>query len=934
MKRRSFLKSGIILSVGFPYLQSCDFTNKTDEQADKLYQLFLEPPVTSKPFVRWWWNGNRLEEKEILRQLDVMKAGGVGGVEINSIAFPGEADPMDIPSMEWLSPEWINMVKVALKGAEERGMICDIIVGSGWPFGGEFLEAEERTQLLTLSSRQVKGKGVVKWGVKDIFEQASPVIHSNYANPTKELHSAWLAPVKMDTFTPAIALPIDKNATVLEFDIPEGEYVLYVLVKVTAFQAVINGAPGAAGPVLNHFNKEAVNRLLNRMSDKLFPAIEGIKGFRAMFCDSMELEGANWCADFPEEFKARRGYDIIPYLPFILYKVGHMGQAVEGTAATELSGEAQEDIARVKYDFQTVCIELINDRFLVPYTEWCKKHNVLSRIQPYGREYHPLEASMKVDIPECETWLWNPDSRKDTDFAKNPACCNVNKFVASAAHLTGKRLVSCEEITNTGMVFNATLERVKVAGDQSNLSGVTHSILHGFNYSPERAEFPGWIRYGMYFSERNTWWPFFKQWSAYKARLSTVLQNTDFFADIAVMQPLADLWTKYGTQRDPFPALHYPTYQYKVWEAIHQNGNSCDYLSESIVQQATTADGYLTFNDRKYHTLILLKVETMLPETARALANFTQNGGKVIFVEAAPYKSPGLNNYQEQNKQVSDILASMKAANPGSVYLVEAPGDDVLGWFTGLQKQCDITPYLKIDKPSPFVSQIRHQDKQKEVYFFSNYSTDETFTMRVSFPGTNKKAWLWDMETGKRYLLAEESDHTLPLTLPPATSRLIVYEKLDAGDKYPVLPKENSTPVDLSDWDIELFHMDGTQSKPATAALTNWGADPSTQSFAGKVVYKKTQAGQPSYHYINLGKVYGVSEVSINGEELGSRWYGEHKYQIPPHLAEAKELAIQVTITTTTGNYMKFCTDNKTAQTWTRGQDWQPQGMLGPVCLL
>ena len=32
------------------------------------------------------------------------------------------------------------MLKVALDGARERGMICDMIVGSGWPFGGEFLE--------------------------------------------------------------------------------------------------------------------------------------------------------------------------------------------------------------------------------------------------------------------------------------------------------------------------------------------------------------------------------------------------------------------------------------------------------------------------------------------------------------------------------------------------------------------------------------------------------------------------------------------------------------------------------------------------------------------------------------------------------------------------------------------------------------------------
>lgn len=32
------------------------------------------------------------------------------------------------------------MVKVAVDATKERGMIADLIVGSGWPFGAEFLK--------------------------------------------------------------------------------------------------------------------------------------------------------------------------------------------------------------------------------------------------------------------------------------------------------------------------------------------------------------------------------------------------------------------------------------------------------------------------------------------------------------------------------------------------------------------------------------------------------------------------------------------------------------------------------------------------------------------------------------------------------------------------------------------------------------------------
>ena len=58
--------------------------------ANRLYEKFRNPDKSSRLFARWWWNGTRVCEDEILRELDSMKRAGFGGVEINSIAFPGE----------------------------------------------------------------------------------------------------------------------------------------------------------------------------------------------------------------------------------------------------------------------------------------------------------------------------------------------------------------------------------------------------------------------------------------------------------------------------------------------------------------------------------------------------------------------------------------------------------------------------------------------------------------------------------------------------------------------------------------------------------------------------------------------------------------------------------------------------------------------------
>jgi hypothetical protein len=905
--------------------------------------MFQNPPATAKPFVRWWWNGNKLAAGEILRELDVLQAAGIGGVEINSIAFPG-GDDLAIPSMDWLSPEWIEMVKTALHGAKERGMVCDIIVGSGWPFGAEFLAHDERSQLMSLGGRKVRGAGTIALPVADLLAQAAPDIGFKYDGATSDLHALYLAPLQMERFTPPVRLPFDAAADVLQLDIPEGEHVLYALVRVTGFQAVINGAPGAAGPVLNHYRQDVVEKFLARMSDTLFQALDGTDGFRALFCDSMELEGANWCPDFPAEFKRRRGYDVEPYLPFVLYRVGHMGHAIDSADSTQLSGAAREEVARVRHDFFVTCMDIVRDRFLIPYTRWCRKHGCRSRVQAYGREFHPLEASLHVDIPECETWMWSNDGGRDRDLSRRPAYTNVNKFVASAAHFADRRVVSCEEATNTDAVFNATLERLKLTGDQSNLSGVTHSILHGFNYTPPAAPFPGWIRYGMFLNERNPWWPFFPLWAAYKARLSAVLQASDAFADIAVMHPLADMWSLYGPQRDPFPERHYPEYQYRVWEGIHHNGNSCDYISESIIRQSLTANGVLRYAHRQYHTLMLLEVESLSPATASAIARFAESGGRVVLVGRAPYKSTGWKNYKRNDRRVAQTIATMQRRYPAQVFMVDAPADDAVAWFGRIQQQCGIRPYVHIDRPNACVSQIRHRaDDDRTVFFFSNCNADEGYTLQCAFPDIAGVPWLWNPETGERFRYPASADGSLTIQLPPAASQLIVFDTTDdasantAGDaaaEWPAAALSSVTGgVALTDWTLRMEHLNGTVQEQPLPALFDLSADERTRAFAGILYYETTvDAATAAGRRLDLGRVYGVSEVTVDGQLLGCRWYGRHIYRLPNH-PTGQRFTIRVKITTTLGNYFKANPANAIGHAWTRNQPWQPVGLLGPVTM-
>jgi hypothetical protein len=326
----------------------------------------------------------------------------------------------------------------------------------------------------------------------------------------------------------------------------------------------------------------------------------------------------------------------------------------------------------------------------------------------------------------------------------------------------------------------------------------------------------------------------------------------------------------------------------------------------------------------------------MEPATATALANFVRKGGKLIFVEKEPYKSPGLTrNYKANDKKVAETIASIKKSYPSQVFKVSAPADDVIGWFKGIQQQCNIHPYMQIDRPETHVSQIRHQAEGKDIFFVGNCSSDERFTLKASFPDSKGTPCLWDAETGERYRYPAAQGNTLTIDLPPATSQLIVFDTqaADVAD-YPVLPVEKQSGAELTGWNLRMEHINGTTKEKSVSALFDLSSDESVRTFAGYLYYEKKIQGDTSSNWLDLGKVFGVSEVTVNGEKLGCRWYGRHLYRLPENIAKAAEKTVQVKITTTLGNYFKSNPENKVGHGWTNRQPWQPVGLIGPVKLV
>ena len=518
-------------------------------------------------------------------------------------------------------------------------------------------------------------------------------------------------------------------------------------------------------------------------------------------------------------------------------------------------------------------------------------------------------------------------------------------------------------MTNTYTVFNMSLEQLKIGGDQSAMSGMTHSVFHGFNYSPNlEANFPGWVRYGAYYSENNNWWPYFKYYNDYKARLSYALQHGTYYADIAILNPENDMWSTIGMQNEPFPNTTRAPYKTLIWEAINKCGGGVDYVSENIINKSTIKKGNLCFNKRKYNTLMLIDVESLHPETAEQLLRFVETGGKIVCIDTIPYQSLGRPGNHQKNDSLVKATMDKVMQHKEQFVFVEPPKEGFILWYDSLMRQIPpskgargikLPHYLDIENPDPFVMQNRYTtDNGSELILLSNSHRYNAHQTKITFSKAlthKRQAQIWDLQTGKRYALPLDKDGSYTFDLGPVESVLVVFEKskpIDLPIWQPLHTITGTLPaIDISDhWDVALCH---SLLKDTISAhfdtLFDLKDNEAYQHFCGTIIYHKTiNCSRDGVHTVStildLGLVEGVSEVFVNGQSAGVQYFGRRFYDITDYLQEG-ENDLEVRVTTTMGNYLKTFSREENPTTWIyvnhpkRDQPLQPMGLIGPVRL-
>jgi len=286
------------------------------------------------------------------------------------------------------------------------------------------------------------------------------------------------------------------------------------------------------------------------------------------------------------------------------------------------------------------------------------------------------------------------------------------------------------------------------------------------------------------------------------------------------------------------------------------------------------------------------------------------------------------------------MVEKMKAYPHRFIHL-EKPENDYIGWYRKVQERYGINTWLTIEDPDPFLMQVRYSsDDGSEYLFMANSHLHESRFMRLHFSAALSRKHsisVWNPENGDRQSVDLDTDGGETNDLGPAESLLFAFDREKAREEWRPLPVtgEGTMTIDKG-WIAEFRHCrNGFEGKMEMEYLADLKEIPEYVHFSGTVIYRTSmECNDPAMMILNLGKVYGTSELKINGESCGVKWYGRRIYSIEKYLRPGMN-NIEVIVTTSMGNYMKSLTDNPVAQYWTnagtKNQPLQPIGMTGPV---
>jgi len=746
--------------------------------AQNLHNQFLNPPAAAKPMVRWWWFGAAVTKPEIKNELQQMKADGIGGAEL-AFVYPEVLDDpaKGVKNLPFLSKEMLEAVTYAQDEGRKLGLRIDVTLCSGWPYGGPDTTLDEASTRLKVLE---------------------------FALPPGQNDPPMVKLPEGDSILSKVIVPGEPRHWTVGPVPASGPRTALIFVQSHTKQQVKRAAVGAEGYVLDPFSKQAVATHLARVGEPLVKAFGATPPY-AIFSDSLEAYGADWTPRLPEEFKKRRGYDLIAHLPELV---------AGGTPAAE----------KVRHDYGRTLTELVDENYLTQINDWAKAHGTKFRSQTYGEPAVSLASQRLVALPEGEGPQWRAFS--------------TLRWATSANHLFGNNVTSGETFTWLhSPVFRANPLDMKVEADIDFIMGENQLIFHGWPYSPPQAALPandpGWSLYAAaVFNDHNPWHPVMPDVTRYIQRISWLLRQGQPANQVAILLPTDDAWASFSPGHATVTGVMSKLLPPDLIPTILSSGYNFDFTDADTINRLGI-----------HHQILVIPPTDRIPtETAKKIAAYATAGGKVIAVGHLPK----LNAEGDPLMTTTDEIALIPDAASLAKALPNAAAPDL--------------KLTNADAPTrDAIGFIRRKLPNADIYFIANTSNRSVDT-QISFNPTHQYGQQIDPDSS---VSAPASLSAQPLHLAPYESRIFLFSNTATNPGAPHLASEmwvSTEPTrQLADLTTSWHVTFPTLNKSVDeSTLTDWTADPTTKNYSGEAIYTRevtvTASKTPVYLEVEGGQ--------------------------------------------------------------------------------
>jgi hypothetical protein len=873
--------------VAFVLALLCIAGTWSTARADQLEAVWSQPPRDAQIRAYWWWINGNVTKQSITRDLEAMKAKGFGGALICDADGSSQDGNDRAPhGPTFFTPEWRELYKHTLREADRLGLEMSLNIQSGWNLGGPMVTQEDAPKKLVWTETRVAGGGT-----NVTLKLAQPKGRDNYyrdlfvlayrVNPQlpagrkplqnhaqKAMHDVlqpFSAPNTAPLFAETPATPNEQDTQVgdvvnlttkfsadgtLTWKAPAGDWVvLRIGSTLNDHCRVSTCSEGWDGYALDPFDAGAFKRYWDAVVEPLIADAGPLvgKALKYLHTDSWEVEVANWTPTLREEFKQRRGYDMLPWLPVLAGKIVN----------------SREESDRFLHDFRRTMGDLAIDNHFKLFKEWSHKRGLLIHPESGGPHAVPIDAQQCLglnDAPMSEFWAWSWRHRMgdaNRFFVKQPA---------SAAHTYGRKLVLAEGFTTIGPHWQETIwDNLKPSFDFACTEGLNLLVWHAFVCSPESEGIPGQQYFaGTHLNPLVTWWDKSKPFFDYINRCQALLQQG---------LPVVDVAYYYGS--------HVPNFTQLRSSDPAKVGAGFDYdvvTEEVILTRTSVKDGRLVLPDGvSYRVLVLPERDIISLPVLRKLKQFVAEGATII--GAKPARSMSLRDYPKQDVEVKKLAEQLWSGKAGKGRVIAGKTAREVLLADGVKP--DFEPV------SPVLNYIHRRDGAAEIYFVAS-RTNVATSVACAFRVSGKAPELWNPVTGERRFAAayeERAGQTfVALEFDPYGSWFVVFRT--AATSHPALAKSNGRSFDLLQeisgvWTVR---FDTNWAGPAEVkfdSLVSWPArtEPGIKFFSGTAVYENsfelpdsTFRNPRSEVFLDLGNVRELAEVKVNGKSCGITW--------------------------------------------------------------